>query len=38
MTQSPDINIPESTWEYNITNNNNKYVKRKIVDCKKENC
>ena len=32
ITRSPDTNIPESTSEYKITNNNNKYV------CKKENC
>ena len=31
ITRSPDINIPESTWEYKITNNNNKYI------CKTEN-
>ena len=31
ITRSPDTNIPESTWEYKITNNNNKYI------CKKEN-
>ena len=30
-TQSPDTNTPESTWEYKITNNNNKYI------CKTEN-
>ena len=23
ITRSPDTNIPESTWEYKITNNNN---------------
>ena len=36
ITGSPDINIPASTWEYKITNNNNKYIlyiyKKKIVD------
>ena len=32
ITRSADTNIPESTWEYKITNNNNKYI------CKKENC
>ena len=26
ITRSPDTNIPESTWEYKITNNNNKYI------------
>ena len=26
ITRSPDANIPESTWEYKITNNNNKYI------------
>ena len=31
ITRSPDTNIPESTWEYKITNNNNKYI------CKTEN-
>ena len=31
ITRSPDANIPESTWEYKITNNNNKYI------CKTEN-
>ena len=31
ITRSPDPNTPESTWEYKITNNNNKYI------CKKEN-
>ena len=38
ITRSPDTNIPGSTWEYKVTNNNNKYiyVKEKIVDCKKE--
>ena len=30
ITRSPDSNTPESTWEYKITNNNNKYI------CKKE--
>ena len=32
ITQSPDTNISESTWEYKITNNISKYT------CKKENC
>ena len=32
ITRLPDTNIPESTWEYKITNNNNKYIR------KKENC
>ena len=31
ITRLPDTNIPESTWEYKITNSNNKYV------CKTEN-
>ena len=31
ITRSPDTNIPESTWKYKITNNNNKYM------CKREN-
>ena len=31
ITRSSDTNIPESTWEYKITNNNNKYI------CKTEN-
>ena len=31
ITRLPDTNIPESTWEYKIANNNNKYV------CKTEN-
>ena len=31
ITQSPDTNIPESTWEYKITNNNNIYIKRKLL-------
>ena len=33
FTQSPDNNTPESTWEYKITNNNNKYIckKRKLL-------
>ena len=26
VTQSPDTNIPESTWQYKITNNNNIYT------------
>ena len=26
ITRSPDTNIPESTWEYKITNNDNKYI------------
>ena len=29
ITQSPDANIPESAWEYKITNNNNKYIYKK---------
>ena len=40
ITRSPDTNIPESTWGYKITNNNNNiyiYVKQKIDDCEKEN-
>ena len=32
ITRSPDTNIPGSTWEYKIINNNNKYI------CKKGNC
>ena len=34
ITRSPDANIPESIWEYEITNNNNKYIyiKKKVVD------
>ena len=31
ITRSPDTNIPESTLEYKITNNDNKYI------CKTEN-
>ena len=31
ITRSPDTNIPESTWEYKITNNNNIYIKRKFL-------
>ena len=31
ITPSPDTNIPESTWEYKITNNNNIYIKRKLL-------
>ena len=31
ITQLPDTSIPESTWEYKITNSNNKYT------CKTEN-
>ena len=26
IIRSPDTNIPESTWEYKITNKNNKYI------------
>ena len=26
ITRLPDTNIPESTWECKITNNNNKYI------------
>ena len=26
ITRLPDTNIPESTWEYKITNNNNIYM------------
>ena len=32
ITRLPDTNIPDSTWKYKLTNNNNKYI------CKKENC
>ena len=29
----PDTNVPESTWEYKITNNNEYiYIKKKIAD------
>ena len=36
ITGSPDINIPASTWECKIINNNNKfilyiYIKRKLL-------
>ena len=31
ITRSPDTSIPESTWGYKTTNNNNKYI------CKTEN-
>ena len=27
ITRSPDTNIPESSWEYKITNNNIMYIK-----------
>ena len=30
--RSPDINIPERTWKYKITNSNNEYI------CRKGNC
>ena len=26
ITRSPNTNIPESTWEYKITNSNNTYI------------
>ena len=32
ITRSPDTNIPESTWEYKINNNNSIYIYKKIVD------
>ena len=31
ITRSPDTNMPESTWEYKITNNNNKYIHLYII-------